>query len=385
MNSFYPSIYLKKGKERSILNKHPWIFSGALQSVDKTIAEGSVVEIFTTEKKYLATGHFHHSSIAVRILSFDQCIIDDTFWEKRIETAFQFRKKCRVAEHNETTVYRLVHGEGDHLSGLIIDLYDTTAVIQVHTIGMSLAAEAIAKALIKIFDQRLECVYLKDEKENRFLLGDKVSGNVKENNLHFFVDWTTGQKTGFFIDQRENRKLLQQFSEGKKVLNAFSYSGGFSVYAAAGNATLVHSVDSSSKVADWVKKNFELNFRGYKHEFFEEDVASFLKKTKEQYDIVIIDPPAFAKHLSAVKNATIGYRNLNTEAFKKVKRGGFMFTFSCSQAIDKDLFRKIVFTAAVNAGREVKILYQLSQPVDHPINIYHPEGEYLKGLVLYVE
>lgn len=388
----YPAVTLKPGKERSIHLKHPWIFSGAIQSVEENIREGDLSEVYSSTGKYLGTGHYHEGSIKVRLITFNRCNIDESFWYQAIQDALTVRKKTGLVDCPNTNVYRLIHGEGDNLPGLIADIYSDCAVIQTHSMGMLRSAEEIGAGLREVYGNRLHSIYLKGAdtvsdhdsvlNPERFLLGNKTETEVTENNITFYVNFPEGQKTGFFIDQRENRKLLGFFAKGKKVLNTFSYSGGFSMYALQGGASEVHSVDSSARAENWCMKNAVLNHFNDRHGFFRSDAFDYLKKVNETYDIVVLDPPAFAKHLSAVKNALTGYRNLNTEGIKKVRKGGLVFTFSCSQAIDKELFRKVVFQAAAQTNRKVRILYQLSQGPDHPVNIFHPEGEYLKGLVL---
>ena len=395
MKNSFPKIILKAQKERSVLNKHPWLFSGAVEKMDAGINEGDIVEIFSKDQKYLATGHYHDGSIKVRIFSFAQTDCSYSFWKEKIEKVFALRQQLGLINNPHTNVYRLIHAEGDGMPGLIIDIYNSTAVIQTHTLGMHRIKNFVVDALKEIYGNHLAAIYDKSADamskqdasnvSNEFLFGNKENNEVIENGIHFSIDFELGQKTGFFIDQRDNRKLLGEYSKGKKVLNTFAYSGGFSLYALKEGAELVHSVDSSKKAAAWCKKNISLNFDSVQHEFFTEDVFDFLKKSETEYDVIILDPPAFAKHLSSVDKATIGYRNLNVEALKKIKKNGILFTFSCSQVIDKNLFRKILFTAAVHAKRNVRILHQLTQPADHPISIYHPEGEYLKGLVLHVE
>ena len=353
-----------------------------------------MVEVFSNEGQYLASGHFHEGSIKVRIISFEKTTAGADFWLQRIKAAYDSRERLGLADSEQTNVYRLIHAEGDGLPGLIIDIYGSVAVIQTHTLGMYNARHMITDALKAIYGTKLEAVFDKSSEtmskqnaihvSNEFLLGNVQENVVVENDVKFYVNWVEGQKTGFFIDQRDNRSLLSKYSAGKTILNTFSYSGGFSMYALKAGAKEVHSVDSSKKAAELALRNAELNGVSNHHHFFTEDAFDFLKKSHDKYDIVILDPPAFAKHLSAVEKAMIGYRNLNLEGFKQVKKGGMLFTFSCSQVMDKVLFRKVVFQAAAQSGRDVKILYQLSQGPDHPINIYHPEGEYLKGLVLQV-
>src|SRR5258706_164031 len=393
----YKKLVLKKGKEKSLLNFHPWVFSGAVASNISEIADGEVVEIFSSDKKYLATAHFSNGSIMGRIISFEQGEINYEFWKEKFTGAFALRQRLGFIDNKLTNAFRLINDEGDGMPGLIIDVYDRTAVIQAHTIAMHNQVETFAKILSEIFgnnfsvfDKSAEMLNRKNASpvnaQNKYLLGEKGNQIISENGLKFFVDWEQGQKTGFFIDQRDNRKLLSEYSSSKKVLNAFAYSGGFSVYALKAGAAMVHSVDSSEPAAQWAEKNVTLNFSGEnRHVFFKEDVFDFLKKSQEKYEVIVLDPPAFAKHFSAVKNASIGYRNLNAEAIRKISAGGILFTFSCSQHIDQALFQKIIFAAAALAKRNVRVLHRLHQPADHPFSIYHPEGEYLKGLVLYVE
>lgn len=398
--NLYKRIILKKDKERSLLNFHPWVFSGAIAKFDPTLEDGETVEVFSTDNNYLATGHYNKGSITVRLISFTQQVIDQNFWDEKFKAAFALRKQLGLTQSENTTTYRLIHGEGDGLPGLIVDIYSNAAVIQCHSIGMYQNKNFISESLKNIFGTTLETIYNKSadtlhgsfKPENEFILGDEVSTVVKENDVQFEVNWLEGQKTGFFIDQRENRELLTKYSVNKKVLNTFAYSGGFSFYALKAGAALVHSVDSSKKAAEVYAKNLVLNadFIANKNEvanesFFTRDVFDFMKQSEDKYDVIILDPPAFAKHLDAVKKASIAYRNLNFEAFKRINKGGIVFTFSCSQAIDKVLFRKIVFAAAAMSKRHIRILHQITQPADHPISIYHPEGEYLKGLVLHVE
>ena len=389
----YKQIYLKRGKEESLNRFHPWIFSGAIQHLDDGIEEGETVRIITSNGSFIAVGHFQQGSITVRVLSFHDIIIDNDFWFSRIKSAFDMRKSIGVADDPNNNTYRLIHGEGDNLPGLIIDIYGETAVMQAHSIGMHLCRKEVAEQLVKVMEGRIKNVFYKSETtlpfmdpENGFLYGGSEDNTAIENGLKFHVDWLKGQKTGFFVDQRENRSLLEHYSKGKSVLNMFCYTGGFSFYAMRGGAKLVHSVDSSAKAIDLTNKNVELNFPGdNRHESFCEDAFKFLDGAPDTYDLIILDPPAFAKHRSSLRNALKGYTRLNLKAFEKIKHGGILFTFSCSQVVTKDNFRNAVFTAAAMTGRKVRILHQLHQPADHPINIYHPEGEYLKGLVMYVE
>lgn len=392
----YKKIYLKKGKEESLKRFHPWVFSGAIQHQPEDVDEGEVVRVMTAGGDFIAVGHYQIGSIAVRVLSFDDVEIDDTFWYGKLQSAFAMRRSIGIVDNPSNNTYRLVHGEGDNIPGLIIDVYGPTAVMQAHSVGIHLERKRIAVQLIQVMGERVKNVYYKSEttlpfkadlgQEDGFIIGGSNDNVAVENGLKFHVDWLKGQKTGFFVDQRDNRSLLEHFSSGKRVLNMFCYTGGFSFYAMRGGATLVHSVDSSAKAIELTTKNVELNFPGDKrHEAFCEDAFKYLDKAGGDYDLVILDPPAFAKHRGALHNALKGYTRLNMKAFEKIRPGGILFTFSCSQVVTKDNFRNAVFTAAALAHRNVRILHQLHQPADHPINIFHPEGEYLKGLVLYVE
>ncbi|WP_302953305.1 class I SAM-dependent rRNA methyltransferase [uncultured Prevotella sp.] len=392
----YKNIYLKKGKEDSLKRFHPWVFSGAIAHMDDGIEEGDIVRVITQSGTFIALGHYQIGSIAVRVLSFQDIAIDDDFWKQRLAAALLMRQCAGIADNPENNTFRLVHGEGDNLPGLVIDCYGKTAVMQAHSVGMHVCRNVIARQLVEVMGNRIENVFYKSEttlpfkadlgQENGFIYGGSDDNVAVENGLKFHVDWLKGQKTGFFVDQRENRKLLEHYAKGKTVLNMFCYTGGFSFYAMRGNAKAVHSVDSSAKAIELTNANVELNFPGDKrHLAFCEDAFKFLDAAKDKYDLIILDPPAFAKHRAALHNALKGYTRLNVKAFEKIKSGGILFTFSCSQVVTKDNFRNAVFTAAALAGRNVRILHQLHQPADHPINIYHPEGEYLKGLVLYVE
>ena len=386
-------VYLKRGKEESLLRFHPWIFSGALHHTDKGIEEGDVVRVVNEKNDFIAMGHYQMGSIAVRILTFNDITIDNEFWYSRLNSALQMRKAIGLADQIDTNAYRLVHGEGDNLPGLIIDIYGKTAVMQAHSIGMHNSRIAIAENLVKVMGSRIENIYYKSETtlpfmepENGFLYGGSEENTAMENGLSFYVDWLRGQKTGFFVDQRENRSLLERYAKGKRVLNMFCYTGGFSFYAMRGGAKCVHSVDSSEKAIELTRRNVALNFSDDpRHTAICEDAFKYLEQMDDKYDLIILDPPAFAKHRGALHNALKGYTRLNNKAFEKIAKGGILFTFSCSQVVTKDHFRNAVFTAAAQAHRKVRILHQLHQPADHPINIYHPEGEYLKGLVLYVE
>ena len=389
-------VFLKPKKEESLLRFHPWVFSGAIQSFEGQPEEGDLVEVSGAHNRYLGIGHFQIGSIAVRILSFQQQEIDQAFWENRIRIAYELRKTLRLTASAHNNTYLLVHGEGDNLPGLVIDMYALTAVMQAHSVEMHLARHQIAEALKQILGDTLQNIYYKSEatlpykanlgSEDGYLLGGDVEDIALENGLRFCVDWQKGQKTGFFVDQRENRSLLEHYAKDRAVLNMFCYTGGFSFYAMRGGAKVVHSVDSSAKAIALTNKNVSLNFPGDpRHQAFAEDAFKYLEHMGSNYDLIILDPPAFAKHKDVLRNALQGYRKLNAIAFEKIKPGGILFTFSCSQVVSKEHFRLAVFSAAAQSGRSVRILHQLTQPADHPVNIYHPEGEYLKGLVLYVE
>ena len=392
----YKKLYLKPGKEESLKRFHPWVFSGAIARVEGEPEEGEIVDVYTSKKEFIACGHFQIGSIAVRVLTFRQEEIGHGFWKRRLEVALDLRRSLGLVDNPENNTYRLVHGEGDNLPGLIIDVYGQTAVMQAHSAGMHVYRMEIAEALSEVMGDIVKHIYYKSETtlpykadlgpENGFIKGGSPENVALENGLKFHVDWLKGQKTGFFVDQRENRHLLERYSKGRNVLNMFCYTGGFSFYAMRGGANLVHSVDSSAKAIDLTNQNVELNFPGdRRHQAFAEDAFKYLDRMGDQYDLIILDPPAFAKHRDALRNALRGYSKLNAKAFEKIKPGGILFTFSCSQVVDKKDFRNAVFTAAAQSGRSVRILHQLTQPGDHPVNIYHPEGEYLKGLVLYVE
>jgi 23S rRNA (cytosine1962-C5)-methyltransferase len=391
----YKKIQLRRGKEESLKRFHPWVFSGAIQRMDDGIQEGELVRVVTNEGDFIAVGHYQQGSIAVRVLTFSDVEVDRAFWYSRLQSALQMRLAIGIADNPQNNTYRLVHGEGDHLPGLIIDVYGQTAVMQAHSIGMHLMRKEIAQVLVEVMESRVSHIYYKSETTLPFMTEDDMNGflyggsndNIAlENGLKFRVDWLKGQKTGFFVDQRENRSLLERYAKDKRVLNMFCYTGGFSFYAMRGGAELVHSVDSSAKAIALTRENVELNFPGdARHEAYCEDAFKYLEKAGSNYNLIILDPPAFAKHRGALHNALKGYTRLNQKAFEKIEKGGILFTFSCSQVVTKDHFRNAVFTAAALAKRKVRILHQLHQPADHPINIYHPEGEYLKGLVLYVE
>lgn len=394
------TIVLRRGKADSLRRFHPWVFSGAIHHTlprKAELSEGEVVRVVDEEGHFLALGHYQIGSIALRVLTFEEEAIDHDFWTRRLRQAFQMRSALGLTQQPEVhQIYRLVHGEGDQLPGLVVDVFGQTAVVQAHSVGMHHAREAIADALLEASEGRLQHIYYKSEttlpykadlgQENGFLRGETEENVAREYGLQFHIDWLHGQKTGFFVDQRENRRLLETYSKGRAVLNMFCYTGGFSVYAMRGAARLVHSVDASAKAIELTRQNIALNFpNDLRHEAFAEDAFKFLERAGGDYDLIVLDPPAFAKHKDALRNAIKGYTRLNAIAFKKIQAGGIVFTFSCSQAVSKEQFRLAVFTAAAQSGRHVRILHQIHQPADHPINIYHPEGEYLKGLVLYVE
>lgn len=394
--SNYTKIILKQGKEKSVLRFHPWIFSGAIEAVTKELNNGDIVEVYDSKKQYLATGHYQdEGSIAVRIFSFEKKEINEEFWKEKFTKAINLRKNIGLFNNEHTNAFRLIHGEGDGLPGLIIDFYNANAVIQFHAYGMYLLKDTFVKLLIELLGNSLKSVYDKSgntlsgnyEHSNEFLYHNINSDViVKEFDNQYYIDIIEGQKTGFFIDQRDNRKLLENYCMNKKVLNVFGYTGGFSVAALKGGADLVHSVDSSQKAIELTNKNIELNFwQTDKHQSFAVDAFDFIDKMDDNYDVVVLDPPAFAKQLHLKEKGLKGYRNINLKVIQKMKKGSILFTFSCSQAISKDDFRTMIFSAAALAGKELKILHQLSQGADHPVNIYHPESEYLKGLVLYID
>ena len=392
----YKKIFLKRGKEQSLNRFHPWVFSGAIAHIDDGIEEGDVVDVMGSDGTFIGVGHYQIGSIAVRILSFEEKEIDGTYWRASLEKALAMRTAIGLAGSAGGNTYRLVHGEGDFLPGLVVDIYGKTAVMQAHSVGMHICRNDIARELLAVMNGSIDNVYYKSEttlpykadlgQEDGFLYGGASNNVAVENGLKFYVDWLKGQKTGFFIDQRDNRTLLEQYSKNRKVLNMFCYTGGFSVYAMRGGANLVHSVDSSAKAIELTQRNVDMNFPDdQRHAAFCDDAFKFLDRMDGHYDLIILDPPAFAKHRAALHNALKGYTRLNAKALERIQHGGILFTFSCSQVVTKDNFRNAVFTAATLARRKVRILHQLHQPADHPINIYHPEGEYLKGLVLYVE
>ena len=397
-----PQIILRRGKEESLLRRHPWIFSGAIDRITTEVAtelrEGELVEVFTRSGDFIAQGHYQIGSIAVRVLSFEREPIDQAWWNRRIAIAYDVRRTLSLTENDETTCYRLIHGEGDSLPGLVVDIYGSTAVVQCHSVGMYHARHHIAEAIRACYGERITAIYDKSSQTlpykadlgavDGYLWGasEQPSQVVLENGLQFAVNWEEGQKTGFFLDQRENRELVKRYSKGRTVLNTFCYTGGFSVYAAEGGAVEVASVDSSERAVHLAAENMRLNFGDtVPHTAIAADAVDYLRDIGSKYDLIILDPPAFAKHHKVLGNAMQGYKRLNARALSQIKPGGILFTFSCSQAVSKELFRTTVFSAAAIAGRKVRILHQLTQPADHPINIYHPEGEYLKGLVLYVE
>lgn len=393
----YQTLRLKRGKEESLDRFHPWVFSGALtEPLPDGLEEGDTVAVETSNGRLVGVGHFQIGSIAVRILDFAATEINAEFFRSRLLQALRLRQALQLARP-DNNAYRLVHGEGDFLPGLVVDIYGPTAVLQAHSPGMHFERQTIAEQLVALPELGVRNVYYKSETtlpykahldaRNDYLIGSMETSVATENSLQFNIDWLRGQKTGFFLDQRDNRALLQHYSQGRRVLNMFCYTGGFSVYALRGGASLVHSVDSSEKAITLTDANVELNFPGdSRHKSYAEDAFKFLDNmAPDAYDLIVLDPPAFAKHRSALRNALRGYQRLNAKAFEKIAKGGILFTFSCSQAVSREQFRLAVFSAAAQSGRRVRILHQLTQPADHPVNIYHPEGEYLKGLVLYVE
>ncbi len=388
-------VFLKPKKEESLKRFHPWIFSGAIDRMEGTPEEGDLVEVYNTQDQLMGRGHCQIGSIAVRMLTFKDEAIDSAFWRNRIHSAYRLRHSIGLIKP-DNNIYRLVHGEGDNMPGLIVDVYGNTAVMQAHSAGIHVQRKEVAAALKEVLGDAIDNVYYKSEDtlpfkadlgaENEYLVGgENVEEIALENGLQFHIDWLKGQKTGFFVDQRDNRSLLEKYAQNRSVLNMFCYTGGFSCYAMRGGANLVHSVDSSAKAIDITNKNIEMNFPGdARHHSFSEDAFRFLNNIGDEYDLIILDPPAFAKHRKVLRNALQGYRKLNAKAIEKIKSGGILFTFSCSQVVSKEDFRLAVFSAAAQTGRTVKILHQVTQPADHPINIYHPEGEYLKGLIFEV-
>ncbi len=390
-------IILNKGKEHSLKRFHPWVFSGAISERSEKVADGDIAEVFSASDEYLGTGYCSQGSIAVRIISFEKTEINLDFWKRKIADAYQLRQQIGLTESTTTTVYRLLNAEGDGIPGLIIDFYNGTAVVQAHSFFVHDNLAVISEALQSVLGDKLKAVYDKSEEtlhgkneeavksESNYVFGKNETNDVAENGNRFYVNWEEGQKTGFFIDQRDNRKLLGNYSRGKRVLNTFCYSGGFSVYALKAGASWVVSVDASRKAIEWTDQNVLLNgFDDKMHLSHVGDVQEYMKTAADNFDVIILDPPAFAKHQKAKHNAVQGYRRLNESAIRKIKSGGIIFTFSCSQAIDRSMFESTVMAAAIDAGRRVRILHHLSQPADHPTNIYHPEGQYLKGLVLQV-
>lgn len=391
-------VTLKPTKEKSLLRKHPWVFSGAIKKIDENILDGDVVKIFTNKDKYLATGHYTKGNISVRIFDFENKEIDEEFWKEKIKNALQQRNETLKIDKNNN-VYRLIHAEGDYLPGFICDIYNEVAVFQFHSIGMwkirGLFTEIVKELLPNIeliYDKSVKTIPKKHVEEFSVKDGylynnsDITSTVVSEYGNKFKIDWVNGQKTGFFIDQRENRKFLGELAKDKKILNTFCYSGGFSIYALNAGAKEVHSLDSSQKAIDLVDENIELLAnQNIKHLSIAEDAMDFIKEMEDEYDVIVLDPPAFAKHMKVKHKALQGYKRLNTRAIEQIKPNGILFTFSCSQVIDNNLFRHMVLSSAIIAGRNVSILKQLHQPSDHPINIFHPESEYLKGLILKVE
>ncbi|NVO01242.1 MAG: class I SAM-dependent rRNA methyltransferase [Bacteroidetes bacterium] len=389
-------IILKSGKDDAVRRFHPWVFSGAIKKIEGNVDDGDIVEVYSNHDEYLATGHYQNGTIMVRLFSFKQIIPDNDFWKSKIQKAYDLRKLVGLVDNENTNVYRLVHAEGDGLPGLIIDFYNGTAVIQTHSIGMHMIKDQLIKALTEVYGDKLKAVFDKSSETmpkqssikppDSYIFGGSSETVVLENDSKFHVEWEGGQKTGFFIDQRENRDLLKKYSKGKTVLNTFCYTGGFSVTALKAGAKLVHSVDSSKKAIDLTDRNIELNnFTEKQHQSIAADVIDYLKDIDNKYEVIILDPPAFAKHQDAKHHAVQGYKRLNAQAIKQIKPGGILFTFSCSQVVDKNLFSSTVVSAAIQVGRNVKILHRLSQPPDHPVSAFHPEGEYLKGLVLFVE
>lgn len=392
----YTKIVLSSGKDQSLKRFHPWVFSGAIKKVYGNVSEGDIVSVYSNKDEFLGIGHYQIGSIAIRIVSFKEIELNADFWKEKLYSAYKLRCALGLANNADTNTYRLVHAEGDGLPGLIIDYYNGTAVMQMHSIGMYNMRIELAGYLKEVMGDKLEAVYDKSEKTipfkadiqpvNGFIYGNSKVSVVSEYGNHFNVDWVDGQKTGFFIDQRENRYLLQQYSKGRDVLNMFCYTGGFSFFAMKGGANLVHSVDSSGKAIDLTRENVELNYpNDPRHQAIVADAFEYLKDIEGKYDLIVLDPPAFAKHRNALSHALQGYKRINAKAFEQIRPGGILFTFSCSQVVSKEKFREAVFSGAAIAGRSVRILHQLTQPADHPVSIYHPEGEYLKGLVLYVD
>jgi len=389
-------VILKPGKEQSVMRMHPWIFSGAIKKIEGEPVEGDLVEVYSSDYEFLALGHYQIGSITVRIFSFEPGTADNDFWRMKIQRAYNLRAALNLTDSTETNVYRLINGEGDEMPGLIIDYYNGIAVMQMHSIGMFRLRSRIAEILADLYEGKLIAIFDKSEStlpfkanlgaKNEFIMGNTPQIEVRENGYRFNIDVSTGQKTGFFIDQRDNRQLLTHYTTGKSVLNMFCYTGGFSVYAMGSGATMVHSVDSSAVAMEIMERNIAMNGGpDERHQPFSTDAFSFLTDINDRYDVIILDPPAFAKHQDALNNALQGYKRMNQKAIEQIRSGGILFTFSCSQVVSRENFRKSVFAASANSGRHVRILHQLTQPADHPVSIYHPEGEYLKGLVLQVE
>lgn len=391
----YKRITLKPKREASLLRRHPWVFSGGVGAKDDDLSDGDLVEVYSKRGDFLGTGHYTNGSIMVRVLSFEKTSIDHTFWENKFQKAFDYRSQLGLLDDPSTNCFRLIHAEGDGLPGLIIDLYGDTAVIQCHAIGMYQQIDTIAAALVKVSNGLINNVYQKSKEtlpaqfarsiQNDYLIGGTSEGIVLENGHQFIANWETGQKTGFFLDQRNNRNRLADFVKDKTVLNTFCYTGGFSVYALAAGASQVDSVDISSKAMVLTDQNIALNAYAGQHQSITADVLPFFKELNTEYDVIVVDPPAFAKNLKKRHNAVQGYKRLNALALRKVKSGGFLFTFSCSQVVGRQLFQDTMVAAALEAGRKVRIVEHLGQPADHPVNLFHPEGSYLKGLILYVE
>ncbi len=385
-----PKVILKPGKEKSIERRHPWVFSGAIYGVSREIEDGEMVDVSDSKDRHLGTGYFSDKgSIVVRLLSFGSETFDESFWANKLLSAWEMRMQLFSIE--ETNAFRVIHGEGDGIPGLIIDFYHNNWVLQAHSTGIYLQMEKIAAAIQQSFPDHCETIYCKSSNTlpttgtDYFLFGDKAETVAKENDILFNVNWVEGQKTGFFLDQRDNRKLLAHYSKGKKVLNTFCYTGGFSIYAMSAGAELVTSVDISQKAVDLAAKNMEINFAGANHNPVASDVFEFMKAHDKQYDLIVLDPPAFAKSIKSKHTATQAYKRLNIAGLKALAPKGILFTFSCSQVIDDVLFYNTIAAAAIETGRNIRVLHSLSQGPDHPTNIYHPEGHYLKGLVLYVE
>jgi len=378
------------------MRRHPWVFSGAIKKIKGSVEEGDTVEVTNNKDEFLGLGHYQIGSIAIRIISFRQTPIDEIFWKQKLQSAIDYRSNMGFFSHPETNVFRVIHAEGDNLPGLIVDYYNGTLVMQMHSIGMYKIRKELAQMLKEMMPLPVNAVYDKSahtlphkaniDPVDGYLIGTAEESLVQENGIKFHINWEKGQKTGFFVDQRDSRSLVKHYAKKRKVLNMFGYTGGFSLYALAGDAQEVHSVDSSKLAIELTNEHVHLNFPSYSNHFaYAEDAFSYLEKMDDSFDLIILDPPAFAKHQNVLQNALQGYKKLNRKALEKIKPGGILFTYSCSQVVSRENFRRSVFTAAANTGRKVRILHQLTQPVDHPVNIYHPESEYLKGLVLYVE